>query len=99
MATAADLTIAEVEELVEPGRARSRSHYYAWDLCEPRLLSAQHYVKPIESKFIQSRRCGVTGKERIARRIAREFKDGFYVNLGIGLPTMIAGYMCLRGSM
>jgi len=35
----------------------------------------------------------VTGKERIARRIAREFRDGFYVNLGIGLPTMIAGYV------
>jgi 3-oxoacid CoA-transferase subunit B len=29
-------------------------------------------------------------KEFIARRIARELKDGFYVNLGIGLPTMIA---------
>jgi 3-oxoacid CoA-transferase subunit B len=35
----------------------------------------------------------VSGKERIARRIAREFKDGFYVNLGIGLPTMIAAYI------
>ena len=35
----------------------------------------------------------MTGKERIARRIAREFKDGFYVNLGIGLPTMIAAYI------
>ncbi|RSL16326.1 3-oxoacid CoA-transferase subunit B [Edaphobacter aggregans] len=35
----------------------------------------------------------MNGKERIARRIAREFKDGFYVNLGIGLPTMIAGYL------
>jgi 3-oxoacid CoA-transferase subunit B len=35
----------------------------------------------------------VSGKERIARRIAREFKDGFYVNLGIGLPTMIAAYL------
>src|SRR6202789_692562 len=35
----------------------------------------------------------MTGKERIARRIAREFKDGFYVNLGIGLPTMIAGFI------
>ena len=35
----------------------------------------------------------MTGKERIARRIAREFEDGFYVNLGIGLPTMIAAYI------
>jgi 3-oxoacid CoA-transferase subunit B len=35
----------------------------------------------------------MSGKERIARRIAREFKDGFYVNLGIGLPTMIAAYI------
>ena len=35
----------------------------------------------------------MSGKERIARRIAREFKDGFYVNLGIGLPTMIAAYL------
>jgi len=35
----------------------------------------------------------VSGKETIARRIAREVKDGFYVNLGIGLPTMIASYL------
>ncbi|WP_263367368.1 3-oxoacid CoA-transferase subunit B [Edaphobacter bradus] len=35
----------------------------------------------------------MNGKERIARRIARELKDGFYVNLGIGLPTMITAYL------
>ncbi len=35
----------------------------------------------------------MTGKERIARRIACEFRDGFYINLGIGLPTMIAGFV------
>jgi 3-oxoacid CoA-transferase subunit B len=35
----------------------------------------------------------MSGKERIARRIAREVSDGFYVNLGIGLPTMIASYL------
>ncbi|WP_035353415.1 3-oxoacid CoA-transferase subunit B [Edaphobacter aggregans] len=35
----------------------------------------------------------MNGKERIARRIAKEVSDGFYVNLGIGLPTMIASYL------
>lgn len=29
-------------------------------------------------------------KQRIAKRCAKEFKDGDFVNLGIGLPTMVA---------
>jgi 3-oxoacid CoA-transferase subunit B len=29
-------------------------------------------------------------RERIVRRIAQELRDGFYVNLGIGLPTLVA---------
>lgn len=32
-------------------------------------------------------------KEQIAKRIAQELKDGFYVNLGIGIPTLVANYV------
>ncbi len=32
-------------------------------------------------------------KEQIAQRIAKELQDGFYVNLGIGIPTLVANYI------
>ncbi|MGH9407624.1 MAG: CoA transferase subunit B [Terriglobia bacterium] len=32
-------------------------------------------------------------RELIARRIAKELKDGYYVNLGIGIPTLVANYV------
>jgi len=32
-------------------------------------------------------------KEQIAQRISRELKDGMYVNLGIGIPTLVANYI------
>src|SRR4051812_6738102 len=33
------------------------------------------------------------GKEEIAQRIAKEVKDGYFVNLGIGIPTLVANYI------
>ena len=32
-------------------------------------------------------------KDQIAKRIAQEVKDGYYVNLGIGIPTLVANYV------
>ncbi|MEK9601155.1 MAG: 3-oxoacid CoA-transferase subunit B [Bacteroidota bacterium] len=34
-------------------------------------------------------------KEQIAQRIAQELQDGYYVNLGIGIPTLVANYVPL----
>src|ERR1700733_11111827 len=36
-------------------------------------------------------------RERIVNRIARELRDGFYVNLGIGMPTLVAN--CVPAGM
>jgi 3-oxoacid CoA-transferase subunit B len=44
---------------------------------------------PVEAKPSKD----IDKRERIVKRIACELRDGFYVNLGIGLPTLIANYV------
>lgn len=42
------------------------------------------------ARFPQDR---IDPRERIARRAAQELRDGYYVNLGIGIPTLVANYV------
>jgi 3-oxoacid CoA-transferase subunit A len=53
MATAADLTIAEVEELVDPGMLNP-DHIVTPGIYVDRIVLGPAYIKPIESKFISS---------------------------------------------
>ena len=60
------------------------------------LLTTDHW--PLTTKLstmsaIAKPAKDIDKRERIVKRIARELQDGFYVNLGIGMPTLVANYV------
>ncbi len=59
---------------------------------EPLALSVELSNKTQSSKPTAQSSKGID-KNQIAQRIARELKDGYYVNLGIGIPTLVANFI------
>jgi 3-oxoacid CoA-transferase len=94
MAMAARVTIAEVEELVAPGQLPPDSVHVPGIFVQ-RILQGRAYEKRIEKRTLRGEAAGDSDpkRERIVRRAAREMKDGFYVNLGIGMPTLASNYV------
>jgi 3-oxoacid CoA-transferase len=97
MATAADHTIAEVEEFVELGTLNPDCIHTPGIFVDA-IFQGSNYSRRIEHRTVRARgaseMASANGKrEFIAKRVAQDLHDGMYVNLGIGLPTLVANYL------
>jgi 3-oxoacid CoA-transferase len=98
MATAADYVIAEVEELVEVGEL-DPDRVHTPGIYVDAIFPGTKYEKRIERRTVRKPGApqGALGpgdkRAVIARRAALELRDGNYVNLGIGLPTLVPNYL------
>ncbi|KAG6946258.1 hypothetical protein JG688_00016146 [Phytophthora aleatoria] len=95
-AKAGQITIAEVEELVRPGEIHP-DEVQLPSIYVQRIFKAEKTEKRIERLTLanakKSQHKVSPDRERIIRRAAKELKDGMYVNLGIGLPTLASNYV------
>lgn len=98
MAKNAKLTIVEAEEIVptgslEPGSIHVPSVYVnrVVKATEPKILEKLMLAKDPNTKTEVSD--NQARREVIAKRAAKEFKSGDYVNLGIGLPTLAPNFV------
>src|ERR1051326_8934095 len=95
IATCGKVCVAEVEELVEPGEL-DPDQIHTPGFFVDGIMQGQNYEKRIECRTVQGAvvaKAGSTVRDLLAKRAAQELREGYYANLGIGIPTLVANYI------
>lgn len=94
MAKAGKITVVEVEEVVEPGVIPPEQVHLP-GIYVDRVVHSSSFEKRIE-RLTEEGAGNVKltpARERIVKRASKEFSNGMYVNLGIGIPTLASNYV------